>query len=278
MSNSRDNFTSAIAWYLEHNNTDVRVNMYSMATRLTYTRVVNDANVKRSELNDDELDRVSMVEDLAAAYISLQRVHPVEAVELAYQEIVARDGEVLSVLFKKTALPYENSKHPHRRRLKRQAILALLKKTPLLDNVPDKNNEPSSSSSSEQLPEKSIAKSKEDLFVEEAERTTAEVAEQTGWSCKILNGTLERSTCYVHRDEEFSVSFDTGEVTQARRMRNGSTAKITLIPSKKIAYKIAKVPNKGWVLKVKSGLVNHDRKFYGSLMDLVENETDYVIF
>ena len=90
MTFSRKKFTHAIALYLSTH--DNQVNLYSLATRHNYTLVVGNSNVKRSELNDVQLNLVSMVEDLAASYIALKNAHPVEAVELAYQEITARNN------------------------------------------------------------------------------------------------------------------------------------------------------------------------------------------
>ena len=89
MTLSRKKFTHAIALYLSTH--DNQVNLCSLATRHNYTLVVGNSNVKRSELDDVQLNLVSMVEDLAASYIALNSVHPVEAVELAYQEITARN-------------------------------------------------------------------------------------------------------------------------------------------------------------------------------------------
>ncbi len=139
MTHSRNNFTNAIAGYLENHGN--RVNMYSLATRHTYTLVVGDSNVKRSELNCEQLDLISMVEDLAASYIALEGVHPVEAVELAYQEVMARDVVALSVLFKFTSLPYRDSKLPNMLLLRRQAMLELLMSVPDNDNWLYEGNE-----------------------------------------------------------------------------------------------------------------------------------------
>ena len=129
MTLSRNNFTHAIAQYLtSHNN---RVNLYSLATRHIYILVVGDANVKRSELDSSQLNLVSMIEDLAASYIALENVHPVEAVELAYQEIKARDVKTLSVLFQHTAIAFKDINMVT---LKREYILGLI------NNVPDNDN------------------------------------------------------------------------------------------------------------------------------------------
>ena len=129
MTLSRKNFTHAIAQYLtSHKN---RVNLYSLATRHIYTLVVGDSNVKRSELDDVQLNLVSMIEDLAASYIALKNVHPVEAVELAYQEIKARDVKTLSVLFQYTEIAFRDINMVT---LKRDYILGLI------NNVPDNDN------------------------------------------------------------------------------------------------------------------------------------------
>lgn len=129
MTLSRNNFTHAIAQYLtSHKN---RVNLYSLATRHIYILVVGNSNVKRSELDDVQLNLVSMIEDLAASYIALEDVHPVEAVELAYQEITARDVETLSVLFQHTTIAFKGINMVP---LKRLYILSLI------NNVPDNDN------------------------------------------------------------------------------------------------------------------------------------------
>ena len=129
MTLSRENFTQAIAQYLtSHKN---RVNLYSLATRHIYTLVVGDSNVKRSELNPVQLNLVSMVEDLAASYIALENVHPVEAVEQAYQEITARDVATLSVLFH---YPTIGLQYTHMVTLKRCYILSLI------NDIPDNDN------------------------------------------------------------------------------------------------------------------------------------------
>lgn len=129
MTLSRKNFTHAIAQYLtSHNNC---VNMYSLATRHNYTLVVGNSNVKRSELDDVQLNLVSMVEDLAASYIALENVHPVEAVELSYQEITARDVVTLSVLFQYTTIAFRDINMVT---LKRRYILDLISNVPNNDN------------------------------------------------------------------------------------------------------------------------------------------------
>ena len=129
MTLSRKNFTHAIAQYLtSHNN---RVNLYSLATRHIYMLVVGDSNVKRSELNSVQFNLISMVEDLAASYIALENVHPVEAVELAYQEITARNVVTLSVLFQYTTIAFRDINMVT---LKRRYILSLI------NNVPDNDN------------------------------------------------------------------------------------------------------------------------------------------
>lgn len=123
ITSSKFNFHNAIAGYLSRHDTDDRVNMYILATQPALTLVVGEPNVKRSELDDDQLNIFSMVEDLAASHIALNDVHPVEAVVIAYHEIVSRDVEALSVLFKMTSLPYVDTKLllP-----KRRAILDLM--------------------------------------------------------------------------------------------------------------------------------------------------------
>lgn len=129
MTLSRKNFTHAIAQYLtSHNN---RVNLYSLATRHIYMLVVGDSNVKRSELNSVQFNLISMVEDLAASYIALENVHPVEAVELAYQEITARNVVTLSVLFQYTTIAFRDINMVT---LKRRYILSLI------NDVPDNDN------------------------------------------------------------------------------------------------------------------------------------------
>ena len=125
---ARKNFTHAIAQYFSIHNS--RVNPYSLATRHIYTLVVGNSNVKRPELNDVQLNLVSMVEDLAASHIALENVHPVEAVELAYKEIKARDVETLSMLFQHTPYPKGIKMIP----LKRRYILSLIKDVPNNDN------------------------------------------------------------------------------------------------------------------------------------------------
>ena len=131
MTPSQENFTHAIDQYLSTH--DNRVNLHSLATRHIYTLVVGDANVKRSELDNVQLNlaSVSMVEDLAASYIALENAHPVEAVELAYQEIMARNVVTLSVLFKHTTALYPDINMVA---LKRRYILDLINEVPDNDN------------------------------------------------------------------------------------------------------------------------------------------------
>lgn len=129
MTLSRKNFSHAIAQYLSTH--DNHVNLYSLATRHTYLLVAGDDNAKRSELDDVQLNLVSMVEDLAASYIALDSVHPVKAVELAYQKITARDIVTLSVLFQYTTIAFRDINMVT---LKRRYIRSLI------NDVPDNDN------------------------------------------------------------------------------------------------------------------------------------------
>ena len=58
-----------------------------LATRRVNHLVVGDEYVNRSKLNPVLLEIIDRVEDLAASYITLKKIRPVDAVELAYQEI-----------------------------------------------------------------------------------------------------------------------------------------------------------------------------------------------
>lgn len=98
MLTARDNFTSAISSYLQDHVTEG--DMCSLATRHTYTLVVEDANVVRSGLDNDTRVLVEVVEDLAASYIALQNMHPVEAVELAYERVKNGHLGVISSMLK----------------------------------------------------------------------------------------------------------------------------------------------------------------------------------
>ena len=89
MTHSRKNFTDAISQYIATHGTPV--NLYSLATRHIYTLVVGNANAKRYDLDDVQLNLVSMVEDLAASYIAQENAYPVEAIELAASDIVLED-------------------------------------------------------------------------------------------------------------------------------------------------------------------------------------------
>ena len=128
MIQSGENFNNAISGYLKKHGSS-QMDMYSLATRHTYATVVGDPNVARSELNQGELDTVSMVEELAGSYIALQDIHPAEAVTLAHKNILDRSVGALNILFKFTYLTYS-----HNMLWRRQAIQDLVGKVPDNDN------------------------------------------------------------------------------------------------------------------------------------------------
>lgn len=90
MNRSQEKSTNAIKEYFCLPGPD-GVNIVSieqdLATRRVNHLVVGDEYVNRSKLSPVLLDIIDQVEDLAASYITLKKIRPVDAVELAYQEI-----------------------------------------------------------------------------------------------------------------------------------------------------------------------------------------------
>lgn len=104
---ARKNFTSAIKYYLDNSPVTSGVNLYSLATRVLYMSLFNDANVTRSELDVNSLEKVEVLEDLAAAYMVVYGYHPVEAVTLAHLRLSkAKIGSIINIieLAKKAAI------------------------------------------------------------------------------------------------------------------------------------------------------------------------------
>ena len=90
MLTARKNFISAISDYLEVHNADGV--MYSQATLRTYNLALGHCEI-------DTMELVAVIEDLAASYISIQDMGPVEAVELAYEQVKDKNISFLNMRF-----------------------------------------------------------------------------------------------------------------------------------------------------------------------------------
>lgn len=88
---TRKTFTNAIKTYLDQTTVLSGVNLYSLSTRVMYMLLFNDANVSRGSLDCASLEQIEVVEELAAAYVVIDDIHPVEAVTLAYQRLSKSD-------------------------------------------------------------------------------------------------------------------------------------------------------------------------------------------
>ena len=100
MNNSKDNFTNAIQEYFcrPDNIVNIVINEQNLATSHVNLLVVGDANVNRSELNDVLLEIIDLVEDFAASYVELENVHPLKAVDKAYQIVYSYD-QIYDILY-----------------------------------------------------------------------------------------------------------------------------------------------------------------------------------
>ena len=94
---ARKNFTNAIKAYIEESTVVSGVNLYSLSTRVMYMSLFGDANVTRNNLDDDSIKELEVIEDIAAAYIVVKDIHPVEAVALAYQRLVRADVAISDI-------------------------------------------------------------------------------------------------------------------------------------------------------------------------------------
>lgn len=106
---TRKNFTNAIKTYLDDSTVISGVNLYSLSTRTMYMLIFNDATVSRSNLEDKSIELIEVIEDIAACYIVVDDIHPVEAVYLAHQRIVKADVDTSNIkkiidMAKKSAL------------------------------------------------------------------------------------------------------------------------------------------------------------------------------
>lgn len=94
---ARKNFTNAIKAYIEESTVVSGVNLYSLSTRVMYMSLFGDANVTRNNLDDDSIKEIEVIEDIAAAYIVVKDIHPVEAVALAHQRLVRADVSISDI-------------------------------------------------------------------------------------------------------------------------------------------------------------------------------------
>ena len=106
---TRKNFTNAIKTYLDDSTVISGVNLYSLSTRTMYMLIFNDVTVSRSNLEDKSIELIDVIEDIAACYIVVDDIHPVEAVYLAHQRIVKADVDTSDIkkiidMAKKSAL------------------------------------------------------------------------------------------------------------------------------------------------------------------------------
>ena len=53
---------------------------------------------------------------------------------------------------------------------------------------------------------------------------------------------------------------------------------ISCLPDKYEVFKISNTPGKGWFREHISGVVDRERKFHSSLMELIESEIEYIPF
>lgn len=92
MDTSRAQFTNAIKSYLTTHSS--MVNLYSMATRYVYTLVVGHSEgIKRQDLTEPQIQFVRLVEELASEYMAMSEMHPLEAIEMAYNHIKSQGVE-----------------------------------------------------------------------------------------------------------------------------------------------------------------------------------------
>lgn len=94
---TRKNFTDAIKTYLDQTTVISEVNLYSLSTRVMYMCLFKDVSVSRNKLDCNSLEQVEVLEDLAAAYIVVNCIHPVEAVALAHQRLSKSDVQTSNI-------------------------------------------------------------------------------------------------------------------------------------------------------------------------------------
>ncbi|MGK7894079.1 MAG: hypothetical protein AB4372_10750 [Xenococcus sp. (in: cyanobacteria)] len=113
-------------------------------------------------------------------------------------------------------------------------------------------------------------KSGNEIFVDKSIDEVHRFLELTDWKIQSMNTSMKnQETSIAIVENKFIVTFETGKIIKAI---------VDILPDKKEVFKVSNTPGKGWFKEHIEGVVDKNRKFYNSLIELAERELNYIPF